>query len=75
MEKLSKNIKRKVIFNMKLSIKYQVVPYIIHDIDPKACWYILKSLYATKHNEKKLMIHNKFSHLCMLEGTSMGFYL
>jgi hypothetical protein len=50
---------------MKLSIKCQVVPYIINDIDLKACWYILKPLYATKHNEKKLMIHNKFSHLCM----------
>lgn len=60
---------------MKLSIKYQVVPYIINDVDLKACWYILKSLCATKHNEKKLMIYNKFSHLCMEEGTSMGVYL
>lgn len=63
------------ILNMKLSIKYQVVPYIINDINLKSCWYILKSLYAIKHNEKKLMIHNKFSHLCMEEGTSMGVYL
>jgi hypothetical protein len=52
-----------------------MVPYIINDIDLKACWYTLKSLYATKHNEKKLMIHNKFSHLCMEKRTSMGVYL
>ncbi len=60
---------------LKLLVKDQVVLYIMNVNGPKECWDTLKSLYGGKNNANRLIIHNKFSHFQMEEGTYVGTFL
>ncbi len=62
---------RKAFFIIKLSVKYKVIPHILHAKGPKECWGdTLKRLYETKNVVKTLLVKNEFSNLWMDEGMS-----
>ena len=58
-----------------LSVKDNVIPYIVSINEPDVCWKTLKDLYANGTNFRKLMLRRKLANLKMDEGNSMPTFL
>ncbi len=56
---------------IKLSIKDQIVPYILNVKNPKQCWDVFKRCFEVSNNARRLAIHHKFSNLHMEEGSNV----
>jgi hypothetical protein len=58
---LHRKQERKAFSIIKVLVKDQVIPYILHAKGPKECWDTFKRLYETKKVVKTLLIKNEFS--------------
>lgn len=67
--------KNKALSMITLSVKDNVIPYIANITEPDVCWNILKNLYPSKTNSRKLMLRRKLTNLEMEEGSSMSLFL
>ncbi len=56
---------------IKLSVKDQIVPYILNVKNPKKCWDVFKRCFEVSNNARRLAIHHKFSNLHMEEGSNV----
>jgi hypothetical protein len=70
-----KRAKTKALSIIKLSIKDQIVPYILNIKNPKACWDVLKRRFEISNNTRRLVVHHKFSNLHMEEGSSVANFM
>lgn len=67
--------KDKALTMIALSIRDNVIPYIANITEPDECWALLKNLYASKTNSRKLMLMRRLTNLKMEKGTSMSLFL
>jgi hypothetical protein len=58
----------KALYIIKLSVKDQIIPYILNVKNPKACWDVLKRRFEITNNARRLAIRHKFSNLHMEEA-------
>ncbi len=57
--------KTKDLFTIKLSVKYQIVLYILNVKNLKECWDVFKRRFEVSNNIRRLVVHNKFSNFHM----------
>lgn len=57
-----KRAKTKALFTIKLSVKYQIVPYILNVKNLKECWDVFKKCFEVFNNIRRLVVHHKFSN-------------
>ncbi len=62
-----KRAETKALSIIKLSVKDQIIPYILNVKNPKACWDVLKRGFEISNNSRRLAIRHKFSNLHMEE--------
>lgn len=67
--------KNKTLTMIALSVRDNVIPYIVDITEPDVCWATLKKLYAGTSNSRKLLIRRKLTTLRMDEGSSMSTFL
>jgi len=70
-----KRAKTKALSIIKLSVKDQIVPYILNIKNPKACWDVLKRRFEISNNARRLVVCHKFSNLHMEEGSSIADFM
>lgn len=58
-----------------LSVKDNVIPYIANITEPNEYWIVLKNLYASGTNSRKLLLRRRLTNLKMEEGSSMSAFL
>jgi hypothetical protein len=67
--------KNKALTMIALSVRDHVIPYIANITEPDECWEVLKNLYASSANSRKLMLKRKLTNLRMEESSSMSDFL
>ncbi len=65
----------KALFTIKLSIKYQMVPYILNIKNLKECWDVFKKCFEVSNNIRRLVVHHKFSNFRMEKGFSVATFM
>lgn len=63
----SQQKKSKALTILIMSMKDNVIPYIVDVEDPKLCWVLLQNMYEPKDRSKKIYLRNKFGLLQMSE--------
>jgi hypothetical protein len=58
-----------------LFVKDNVIPYIANITEPDECWTVLKNLYVSGTNSRKLLLRRRLTNLKMEEGSSMPKFL
>lgn len=67
--------KNKALTMIALSVRDNVIPYILNITEPDVCWATLKGLYASSTNSRKLLLRRKLTSLKLEEGGSMSTFL
>ncbi len=65
----------KLLSTIKLSIKYQIIPYILNVKNLKECWDVFKRRFEMSNNIIRLVVHHKFSNLHMEKGPSVANFM
>lgn len=68
-------LKNRALSMIALSVKDNVIPHIASITEPDQCWLVLKNLYASGTNSRKLMLKRRLANLRMEEGSSMPEFL
>jgi hypothetical protein len=67
--------KTKALSTIKLSVKYQVILYILSVRNLKECWDVFKKHFEVSNNIRRLVVHDKFSNLRMEKGSSVANFM
>lgn len=70
-----KALKTKALTMIALSVRDNVIPYIANITEPDQCWQVLKDMYASGANSRKLLLRRKLTNLKMTEGASIHDFL
>lgn len=68
-------LKNRALTLIALSVKDNVILYIANITEPDECWKVLKDLYASGSNSRKLLLRRKLSNLRMDEGAAIPEFL